>query len=184
MKICRARPQLVFTFDNRFSSTVCAVQQSVRYIIFRLQASVCYQPHRQEVMPGQKSIYETFLVFPLPPLSLTCTCRRLPLWRRAAAGRSSSQSPSPHSEPARSLLQNIKKLINYLLYYVLVIPYWECNIKQRNSLFFLIAVAHVRVREANFQDGEKSVNVVFKGTQAWDNSEFFLDLNQILICPS
>jgi hypothetical protein len=22
---------------------------------------VCYQPHRQEVMPGQKSIYETFL---------------------------------------------------------------------------------------------------------------------------
>ncbi len=24
---------------------------------------VCYQPHRQTVMPGQKSIYETFLVF-------------------------------------------------------------------------------------------------------------------------
>ncbi len=23
---------------------------------------VCYQPHRQEFMPGQKSIYETFLV--------------------------------------------------------------------------------------------------------------------------
>jgi hypothetical protein len=39
MKICRARPQLVFTFDNRFSSTGCAVQQTVRYIIFRLQAS-------------------------------------------------------------------------------------------------------------------------------------------------
>ncbi len=39
MKICRARPQLVFTFDNRFSSTGCAAQQSVRYIIFRLQAS-------------------------------------------------------------------------------------------------------------------------------------------------
>ncbi len=39
MKICRARPQLVFTFDNRFSSTGCAVQQSVRYIIFHLQAS-------------------------------------------------------------------------------------------------------------------------------------------------
>ncbi len=39
MKICRPRPQLVFTFDNRFSSSGCAAQQSVRYIIFRLQAS-------------------------------------------------------------------------------------------------------------------------------------------------
>jgi hypothetical protein len=39
MKICRPRPQLVFTFDNRFSSTGCAGQQSVRYIIFRLQGS-------------------------------------------------------------------------------------------------------------------------------------------------
>ncbi len=39
MKICRPRPQLVFTFDNRFSSTGYAAQQSVRYIIFRLQAS-------------------------------------------------------------------------------------------------------------------------------------------------
>ncbi len=39
MKICRPRPQLVFTFDNRFSSTGCAAQQSARYIIFRLQAS-------------------------------------------------------------------------------------------------------------------------------------------------
>jgi hypothetical protein len=24
----------------------------------------------------------------------------------------------------------------------------------------------------------------FKGTQAWDNFEFFFDLNQVLICPS
>ncbi len=39
MKICQARPQLVFTFDNRFSSTGWAVPQSVRYRIFRLQAS-------------------------------------------------------------------------------------------------------------------------------------------------
>jgi hypothetical protein len=39
MKICRARPQLVFTFEDRFSSTGCAAPQSVRYIIFRLQAS-------------------------------------------------------------------------------------------------------------------------------------------------
>jgi hypothetical protein len=39
MKICWPRPQLVFTFDNRFSSTGCAAQQSVRFIIFRLQAS-------------------------------------------------------------------------------------------------------------------------------------------------
>jgi hypothetical protein len=39
MKICRPRPQLVFTFDNRFSSTGCAGQHSVRYIIFCLQAS-------------------------------------------------------------------------------------------------------------------------------------------------
>jgi hypothetical protein len=39
MKICRARPQLVFTFNNRLSSTGWAVPQSVRYRIFRLQAS-------------------------------------------------------------------------------------------------------------------------------------------------
>ncbi len=39
MKICRARPQLVFTFFNRFSSTGWAVPQSVRYRIFRLQGS-------------------------------------------------------------------------------------------------------------------------------------------------
>jgi hypothetical protein len=39
MKIWQARPQLVFTFDNRFSSTGWAVPQSVRYISFRLQAS-------------------------------------------------------------------------------------------------------------------------------------------------
>jgi hypothetical protein len=44
MKICRNRLQLVFTFDNRFSSTEWAVQctttpQSFRYITFRLQAS-------------------------------------------------------------------------------------------------------------------------------------------------
>jgi hypothetical protein len=30
---------IVFTFDNRFSSTGCAVQQSVRYTICHLQAS-------------------------------------------------------------------------------------------------------------------------------------------------
>ncbi len=29
-----------------------------------------------------------------------------------------------------------------------------------------------------------SCRVQFKGTQAWDNFEFFFDLNQILICPS
>jgi hypothetical protein len=28
--------------------------------------SGCYQPHRQTAMPGQKSIYETFLVKSLP----------------------------------------------------------------------------------------------------------------------
>jgi hypothetical protein len=64
MKIYRAGPQLVFTFDNRFSSsgwasiTVCPVH------IFPppTELLVCYQPHRQEVMQGQKSIYETFLV--------------------------------------------------------------------------------------------------------------------------
>jgi hypothetical protein len=39
MKICRARPQHVFTFDNRFSSTGWAVPQTFRYRIFRLQAS-------------------------------------------------------------------------------------------------------------------------------------------------
>ncbi len=33
--------------------------------------------------------------------------------------------------------------------------------------------------KASGQDG-----IFFKGTQAWDNFEFFLDLNQILICPS
>ncbi len=39
MKIYRARPQLLFTFDNWFSSTGWAVSQSVRYIFFRLQPS-------------------------------------------------------------------------------------------------------------------------------------------------
>ncbi len=39
MKINRAGPQLVFTFDNRFSSTGWAVSQSVRYIFFCLQPS-------------------------------------------------------------------------------------------------------------------------------------------------
>jgi hypothetical protein len=36
MKICWARPQLEFTFDNRFSRTGCTAQQSVRYIILRV----------------------------------------------------------------------------------------------------------------------------------------------------
>ncbi len=49
------------------------------------------------------------------------------------------------NQPALSY--RILKFINYLLYYVLT--YWECNIKQRNSLFFLIAVVHVGVYEAN-----------------------------------
>ncbi len=35
----QGRPQLVFTFDNRFGSTGWAVTQSVRYITFCLQAS-------------------------------------------------------------------------------------------------------------------------------------------------
>jgi hypothetical protein len=39
MKICRAGLQLVFTFDNRFSSSGWVVPQSVRYIFFRLQPS-------------------------------------------------------------------------------------------------------------------------------------------------
>jgi hypothetical protein len=39
MKICRARPQLVFTFDNQFSSIGWVVPQSVWYRIFSLQAS-------------------------------------------------------------------------------------------------------------------------------------------------
>ncbi len=39
MKIYRAGPQLVFTFDNRFSSTGWAVPQSVGYRFFRLQPS-------------------------------------------------------------------------------------------------------------------------------------------------
>jgi hypothetical protein len=40
------------------SITVCPVH------IFPPPAEllVCYQPHRQEVMPGQKPIYETFLL--------------------------------------------------------------------------------------------------------------------------
>jgi hypothetical protein len=39
MKIYRAGPQLVFTFENRFSSTGWAVSQPVRYIFFRLRPS-------------------------------------------------------------------------------------------------------------------------------------------------
>jgi hypothetical protein len=50
-------------FRYWFSSTGCVVQQSVRYNFPPpSELLVCYQPHRQEVMPGQKSIYETFLV--------------------------------------------------------------------------------------------------------------------------
>ncbi len=65
MKICRLRPQLVFTFDNRFSSTGCALCRTTVCPVHNFpppsELLVCYQPHRQGVMPGQKSIYETFL---------------------------------------------------------------------------------------------------------------------------
>ncbi len=48
------------------SITVCPVH------IFPPPAELlfCYQPHRQEVMPGQKSIYWTFLLLPHPRNSL------------------------------------------------------------------------------------------------------------------
>ena len=93
MKICRARPQLVFTFDNRFSSPGCAVQQSVCLVHNFLPPSellVCYQPHRQEVMPGQKSIYETFLVHAF---------RRAEYDRKAFLNKRDNAVPSPGPIP-------------------------------------------------------------------------------------
>jgi hypothetical protein len=51
------------------SITVCPVH------IFPPPAElpVCYQPHRQEVMPGQKSIYETFLFISQLELAISST---------------------------------------------------------------------------------------------------------------
>ncbi len=67
MKICRARPQLVFTFDNRFGSTGWAVPQSVRYITFRLQASYLSATSHTGRKPCRfKSLFhETFLYRPM-----------------------------------------------------------------------------------------------------------------------
>ncbi len=60
-----AKPQLVFTFHNRFNSTGCALGSTTVCPVHDFpppsELHVCYQPHRQEVMPGQNSIYETFL---------------------------------------------------------------------------------------------------------------------------
>jgi hypothetical protein len=62
MKIYRAGPQLVFTFDNRFSSTGWAVSESVRYIFFRLQPScLSATSHTGRKSCRAKSLYETFL---------------------------------------------------------------------------------------------------------------------------
>ncbi len=58
----RARPQTgLAALCGKYHAhcTVCPVQ----YFPTPRELLVCYQPHRQKVMPGQKSIYETFLVW-------------------------------------------------------------------------------------------------------------------------
>ncbi len=72
MKICRARPQLVFTFDNRFSSTGCAVQQSVRYVIFCLQVSyLSATSHTGMKSCRVKSLYMKRFLYTLSVLQLS-----------------------------------------------------------------------------------------------------------------
>jgi hypothetical protein len=72
MKICRPRPQLVFTFDNRFSSTGFAAQQSVRYIIFRLQASyLSATSHTGRESCRVKSLYMKRFWYELSHITLT-----------------------------------------------------------------------------------------------------------------
>ncbi len=71
MKICWPRLQLVFTFDNRFSSTVWAVPQSVWCITFRLQARyLSATSHTGRKSCRVKSLYmkRFWSPFPLPPL--------------------------------------------------------------------------------------------------------------------
>ncbi len=76
MKICRARPQLVFTFEDRFSSTGSAAQQSVRYIIFRLQASyLSATSHTGRKSCRVKSLYmKLFCLYPSPSFFLSFSC--------------------------------------------------------------------------------------------------------------
>ncbi len=92
MKICRARPQLVFTFDNRFSSNGCEAQLSVRYIIFHLQASyLSATSHTGRKSCRVKSLYmKRFWVW------LTCSCT---WWLRCIP---SCRPPGPPRWPGRS----------------------------------------------------------------------------------
>ncbi len=79
MKICRARLQLVFTFNNRFSSTGCAVQQSVRYIIFHLQQVTCLLPSTQAGSHAGSKVY-IWNVFGRDLLSIDPTCSHFKLF--------------------------------------------------------------------------------------------------------
>ncbi len=81
MKICRPRPQLVFTFDNRFSSPGCAAQQSVRYIIFRLQASyLSATSHTGRKSCRVKSLYmKRFWYIQYMNIPVFCCCGMLHL---------------------------------------------------------------------------------------------------------
>jgi hypothetical protein len=75
MKICQARPQLVFTFNNRFSSSGWAVPQSVRYISFRLQASyLSATSHTGRKSCRVKSLYMKRFWFVLCLFVCVCVC--------------------------------------------------------------------------------------------------------------
>ncbi len=90
MKIYRAGPQLVFTFDNRFSSTGWAVPQSVRYIFFRLQPSyLSVTSHTGRKSCRVKSLYmKRFCSYPIEvshlssvsSFSVCCCSRCVSLW--------------------------------------------------------------------------------------------------------
>jgi hypothetical protein len=99
MKICWARPQLVFTFFNRFSSTGWAVPQSVRYRIFRLQASyLSATSHTGRKSCRVKSLYMKRFWFQ-PPTALGSLENEIYVFKYMPLLQKSSHSPITHSRP-------------------------------------------------------------------------------------
>jgi hypothetical protein len=92
---------------------------------------VCYQPHRQEVMPGQKSIYETFLCRTVTHSNSCCVVAG----RDTAAALSYTGDICPHhkKEPGRKGEE---------------LPFspssLKINIKQENEVFVDILLATQR----------------------------------------
>ena len=80
MKICHARPQLVFTFYNRFSSTGRALPQSVRYRIFHLHASCLLPATQADSHAGSKvyiwNVFDTDIVQCTPNTPCNVLCRK------------------------------------------------------------------------------------------------------------